>query len=58
MDFTLDKLNANEPKEKKKPAEISQTSAQETYMCSLQYTALAKSMPELQNAATIYSKMF
>lgn len=37
MDFTLDKLNANEPKEKKKkkPAEISQTSAQETYMCSL-----------------------
>lgn len=62
MDFTLDKLNANEPKEEKKKqnksAEIFQTSAQETYMYSLQHTALAKRMPELQNAATVYSKMF
>lgn len=57
MDFTLDKLNANEPKEKK-PAEISQTSAEESYMCSIQYTALAKSMSELQNAATVYYNMF
>lgn len=34
MDFTLDKLNANEPK-KKKPTEISQTSAQDSYMCRI-----------------------
>lgn len=51
MDFTLDKRNANEL-DKKKPAEISPKSAQESYMCSMQYSAVAKSMPELQNAAT------
>lgn len=35
MDFTLDKLNANEPKKKKKTTEISQTSAQDSYMCHI-----------------------
>lgn len=35
MDFTLDKQNANEPKNPPQTAEISQTSARESCMCSI-----------------------
>lgn len=59
MDFTLDKLNANEPTKKKKT-----TCRNFLSICAIvlnvQYIVycLAKSMPQLQNAATIYPNMF